>query len=279
MEDAFTLVDSNVALDPLLDAAKDSLGSLPALRALVVKILSHPDIFSGYDELKEVLVQGGVKDEAILSTLDLFSYGEYGAYVSNQGSFMPLNEKQVSKMRQLTLLSCVKRACEKAESSLTYDSIGEALHLSDQRSMEQVIVATIYNRALNGKLCQKSRRLLLAGVPTCISRDVSMEKIPNMLLELQAFQERLATSHGGLEEAHSEVSKSLAQSDAYWKMVEDKRQKAQDQARKLPAGGPSRGMGNWPEAGAGRRTNANRPSNKRSRGGLGGPYGDPFPRM
>ena len=284
MEDPLALVDTDSSLQPLLDAAKESLSSVPTVRAMVVKVLSHPDIFCGYDQLKALLVNGNIEDGPLLATLDLFSYGTYASYSQNSSAYIPLNDKQIAKLRQLTLISCVQDACERGQSAISYASISEALQLSEQRQMEQVIVSCLYNRAINGKLCQKSKQLLISNVPPCVSRDVPLTSIPNMMQQLQAFQDRLSTSHAGLEEIHSDISQSLAQSAAYWKMIEERQTKAQAQQLHNNPGGSSGGGGGtvrlagWPESSVGaRRSSANRQS-KRSRGGLGGPFTDPFQR-
>lgn len=281
MEDPFALLDPDAALLPLLEAAKDSLGSVPTIRALVNKILSHPEIFCGYDQLKVLLVNGKINDDTLLlATLDLFSYGDYSAYVQNPSAYLPLNARQISKIQQLTLLSCVQGACERGQSSISYTVIGEALQISDQRALEQVIVSCLNSRVLNGRLCQKSRQLLITNVPVCISRDVAPEKMPSMIHQLQGLQERLATSHTGLEEAHSDVSQSIAQSAAYWKALEDRHSKMQaNSSSGSGVGGGTVRLAGWPESGVGaRRSSASRQSNKRSRGGLGGTFPDPFQR-
>lgn len=283
MEDPFALLDPDAALLPLLEAAKESLSSVPTIRALVNKILSHPEIFCGYDQLKVLLVNGKINDDKLLlATLDLFSYGDYATYVQNPSAYLPLNPRQISKLQQLTLLSCVHGACERGQSSISYTAIGEALQISDQRAIEQVIVSCLNSRVLNGRLCQKSRQLWITNVPVCISRDVAPDQIPNMIRQLQALQERLATSHTGLEEAHSDVSQSIAQSAAYWKAVEERHSKMQANSSSGAGSGVGGGtvrLAGWPETGVGaRRSSASRQSNKRSRGGLGGTFPDPFQR-
>ena len=270
MEEPLALVDTHRALQPLVDALHDSIGSLPTVRALVGKILSHPDIFCGYDEVKTVLLSGNIDDAALLATLDLFSYGTYGLYVSNQTAYLPLNEKQITKLRQLTLLSCVQTACEHGTSHLSYATVCDALHLPDQRDMEQVIISCIFGRALNGKLCQKSRQFLMLDVPACISRDVALDSIPLLTQRFRLLHDRLSSSLAGLDAAHSEVSQSLAKSTAYWQTVQVKEQNIIHQIHKGPsaAGNVLTGIA-WPDSGT-RRTVASRQSNKRSRGGLGG---------
>lgn len=281
MEETLALVENDVALKPLLDAVGDSLGSLPTVRALVTKILSHPDIFCGYDELKALLQSGNIEDNTLLKTLDLFSYGTYGTYASHQSDYLPLNEKLIAKLRQLTLLSCVHRACENGESNLSYATIGEALQLPDQQAMEHIIVSCIFGRAINGKLCQKSRRLLLLDVPACISRDVALDKVPLLLQQFVSLQARLSSSFAELDAAHNEVTQSLAKSSAYWASVQEKERKTKDQINKGPLAASSsvRTGGAWPDGGGGaRRASASRQANKRSRGGPRVSFTDPFQR-
>lgn len=275
MEDSPALIDTDRALQPHLAALKESAKSLPTVRALVGKILSQPNIFCGYDQIKALLLQDvSIGDATILGTLDLFSYGTYGTYASNQSSFLPLNEKQVAKLRQLTLLSCVHAACENGATSLSYTTIEEALQISDQRAMEQVIISCIFERALNGMLCQKSRQLLLVDVPVCISRDVAIEKLPLLLHNLRSLQGRLSSSFGGLEVAHKEVLHALQKSSEYWKLVQAREQKAKQQSTKAPMAAGVRADG----ATGALRAGTSRQSNKRTRGGLGGSYTDPFQR-
>jgi hypothetical protein len=282
MEDPMALVDTDAALHPFVEALQDSqANSLATVRALVGKILSHPDIFCGYDQVKALLLsRTNIDDAALLTTLDLFSYGSYGMYSSNQGSYLPLNEKQIVKMRQLTLLSCVQAACEQGASTLSYTTIGEALQLPDQRDMEQIIISCIFGRALNGKLCQKSCQFLILDVPVCVSRDVPLDTIPLLLQRFQSLQDRLSSSFAGVDAAHAEVSLALAKSEAYWKAVQEKEGKALHSIKKGPLAVPGnvRTGDVWPDGGVARRPSASRQSNKRSRGGLGGSFTDPFQR-
>lgn len=278
MGDPLALVDTEAVLRPFLDAINDSLSSIPTVRALVLKTMSSPDVFCGFDQIKALLVENKIDDGQLMATLDLFSYGNYATYSQNPSAYMPLNDKHISKMRQLTLISCVQEACERGQASLSYASICEAVGLSEHRDMEQVIVSCLYNRALNGKLCQKTCQLLIPCVPPCISRDVPLSNISDMLQQLQTLQTRLSTTHSGLEDVHTDISKSLSQSESYWKSVQERQAKTQGQIHNIPGGGgggTSRLVG-WSESNVGaRRPSASRQS-KRSRAGPNASFTEPL---
>lgn len=289
VEDPLALMDTDAAIAPLLEAAKDSLGNKSTIRAVVLKVLSDPNIFCGFDELKALVVGASnmEEDPLLLATLDLFSYGVYNDYIEDSSRFLPLNETQLTKLRHLTLLTCIQQAAQEGRSTLAYATISHALQVPDQRSMEQIILNGLNRRTLNGRLSQREKRLTLTSVPICISRDVAMTSLPSMLSQLQALKDRLDTSHEGLEHTNVSINTTLEELTHYWRMVEDRKNKAEAQVSNNPAGSnPNAGSGGagsmnistWPEAGVGaRRSSANRQS-KRSRGGLGGSFTEPFPR-
>ena len=83
MEEANTLLDTDLALKPMLELAQSSANSNASmLRTVALKALSDPKIFCGFDEIKSILQPGlsaaGTEGETIVRTLDLFSYGSYG---------------------------------------------------------------------------------------------------------------------------------------------------------------------------------------------------------
>jgi hypothetical protein len=342
MEDPTALLDTDAALSPLLQVAQEAsaIANVPTLRAVILKALSHPDIFCGYDQLKVLAVAANLDDAPLLQTLDLFSYGTYSQYAgtntattsestahsstSSSQYYLSLTDAQLLKLRQLTVLSCVQDACcgrggkegqegqqsSSSSSTLSYASIAEALQLTDRRSMEQVVISCIYSRVLNAALCQKTQQVLLTTVPPCSSRDVPLRLpsttttthhqpllVQDLLDRLRGLEQRLAVSHSDLERAHTDVSHSSEQSAAAWKSVQDRQIKAQAQASSsnsnstlnysstgaagtAGAGGTVR-LAGWPESAPSvgqRRSSASRQS-KRSRGGLGGSFTEPFQRF
>ena len=295
MEDSHSqlLEDTESVLQPFLEMVEQD-SSMSTVRTVVLKVLSDPQMFCGFDQLKAKIPinnnnEGG-DAQPLLATLDLFSYGVYKDYTTdyannnNNKYYLPLNETQIAKLQQLTVLTCIQQACHQGESALSYNLLGEALgNTSDRRWIEQVIISGLYAKLWNGRLCQKTQQLLLTSVPPCISRDVPLTSIPDMLGRFQALKERLDHSCQELETAHTTVCTQLEQNQAYWKSVQEKKKKAESQIGTSASGtvrvaGWSGESSSNVAAAAARRSSASRQS-KRSRGGLGGSLAEPFHRF
>lgn len=267
------LLDQCAALAQFLEVLEQASPS--TLRAVVMKVLSHPQIFCGFDQIKAVL-KPKIEDGQLFETLDLFSYGAYSDYTKNQDKYLSLNDQQLSKLRQLTVLSTVQQACNDGVSILSYGSIGEALNTDTDngRSIEQVIISCLYARLLNGKLCQKSQKFKIA-VPPCCARDIMPSQIPYILTTLESLRDRLQTSNDRLDRAQSFVHESVERDEAHWKTVNEQAKHAQSQAPNAVKGSGASNVRNALSAGwstdqgiAGRRSSTSRQS-KRSRGGMG----------
>ncbi|CAB9527425.1 signalosome complex subunit 7a [Seminavis robusta] len=289
------MMDADEAFKPIFQLAKDSAdANLPTIRTVVMKALSDPRVFTGFDEIKQVLQPKlstlGSDGEILLRSLDLFSYGTHGDYVSAaKGSLLPLTDTQIFKLRQLTLMTLVHGSCGYGSGKtgcvmIPYATMakelgftdGQAAALEDTavlRQVEGVVLECVYARVLAGQLCQKSKALFVSSRngPPCRPRDVPLSRGAAMLEILSQF-------HGKLEKGktiQSQIQQSLQmQFDStrlYHKGVQDKTRKAEasgsgsmtSPALIMGGGGSVRG---WSE----RQVDERRSSVKRSRGGVGG---------
>jgi hypothetical protein len=247
MDDPFDcapLLESDAALKPFLQAGQESSSaSFSTLAALVAKVLSHADIFAGYDQLKAVLLEpiqrtapNGDKGEEILRTLDLFSHGTYADYVAGGGTkFMTLSDSQVFKLRQLTVLSLVQAACLQKLDYLDYSTVEQAIVLESSsvaassveklRAVETILISCMYSGAVSGRLCQKTQSLRFT-TGRFASRDVPVAAAPDLLATVRQLQSRLQQAQQYLGVADVQVQESLAQDEQYWARV---RQQADDQ--------------------------------------------------
>ena len=272
-EDIYALMDTDAAVKPYLNVLT-GVSDAGTVRTMVLKSLSDPQMFCGYDQIQAAC--GSHLDDKTRATLELFSFGTYADYVADTSKFLPLNDTHIFKLRQLTILSCVHQALG-TSSSITYEVLEQAL----QCPLEPVIIPCLYSQILNGKLCQKTKRFLWTVVPPCISRDVPLSNLDNMLATLTGLQQRLQLAQGDLNSATTVVSENLEKNSTYMKSIKERTKKAQAQAKSSGGvrGGPIFGAG--PDGGPGaasRRSSASRQS-KRSRGGLGGSYSsEPFQR-
>jgi len=278
MEDSFQLMDPDAVLQPLLQAAQESKdANISTVRSIVMKTLSDPDVFCGYDQIKAILQpalsQVAPEGEKLLQTLDLFSYGTYEDYTRENDKYLSLTDTQVLKLRQLTVLTTVQEACRLQKASVTYQEFQQALQMD---RVEDVLVSCLYARVIAGQLCQKSASLLLSSRygPTMRPRDVPLSQVPDMLQTLQKLQERLETSSIALTESQNVVQKDLQVHRQFLKQAGERKKKGAEGISGQVRGSYDDDI--MADVGAG-RSQARR--QKRSRGGLSGMTDTAFGRF
>lgn len=248
MEETNALINSDEALKPILELAQESANSnISTIRTVVLKSLSDPRIFCGFDEIKQVLQPaltslGTAEGDTILRTLDLFSYGNYSDYTkAPTGYYLALSDTQVFKLRQLTVLTMVQQAC--SSSGITrkgcvvpYQTLARELGFSDAtdeavlRQVEEVVLTCVYARVLAGQLCQKSAALFVTSRngPPCHPRDVPLSHGSAMLDILKHFhQTKLVQAISAQDQIQQTVQVQLDANRNYHKGVMDKIKKAE----------------------------------------------------
>ena len=279
MEDTSHAFVDESHLTPLLEMIQPS-SNASMIRTVVLKVLSHPEIYCGFDQVKAKCSASSSASPDILATLDLFSYGVYQDYLNTPTNYLSLNETHLSKLKQLTILTLMQQACQQGLTSLSYQDMRQALQMNDaSKELEPLLIAGLYARIWNGRLCQKTQHFLLSVVPPCMARDVPLSSIGNLVSDLQGLMQRLQDSSVDLETAYTQVTQQLEQDQQYWKSVKERKQKVQSQISSNSTSGSVRvaGMASGSAASA-RRSSASRQS-KRSRGGLGGSFTEPFQRF
>jgi hypothetical protein len=318
------LLDSDSFMRPFLDILKDSSSSssmnISTVRSLALKVFAHPQIFCGFDEFKSsclLLLEGDSggsgASQSLFHTLDLFSFGTLKDYTNRteKDYYLPLNEPALAKLSQLTVLTCIQTACFHGETSISYDSLAEALgsassagamqeegSMANNRDIEDVLVRCVYADVLKGKLCQKTRSFGWRGerLPVVLSRDVSPDRIPDLLLALEGLGQRLEESGKDVAEAQEHVTQGLEETAQFWMSLQSQKKLSLGGGdakgsvgvgvpsgvgqprffaggRQGPGGfaGPS---GSGPTFGTGASQGMNNPrrSSKRSRGGMAGSF-------
>jgi hypothetical protein len=277
------LLDSTSAMRSYLDLIETNM-NLSTVRSLALKTIAHPQIFCGFDEFKTccsqlLLPQQGqtqttTASNSLFNTLDLFSFGTLNDYQKQSEStgqpeaehYLPLNELALAKLRQLTVLTCIQKACFDGKTRISYDVVAEALGLTidtmqDEgasfdattttantttaiRDVEDAIVQCLYTNVLKGKLCQKTRTFGWQGecLPVVSSRDIPPTLIPSLLSELQGLGRRLEKSGIEVTQAQEQVTQGLQDTAQYWKNVRNqKKTSTKDEA--FPKGGSNGGGG------------------------------------
>jgi COP9 signalosome complex subunit 7 len=177
--------------------------NVSTIRTLILKAMTSPDIFSGFDQIKVAVALSSAPDgDALSRALDLFSYGMYKDYV--KGGFMNLTDAQIQKLKLLTVVTLVERACVENDGILLYSTIADALILPEDcldslREVEEIVIACIYAGIVNGRLCQQSKSLVVSSEhgPPCRPRDVP--NVSNMLFSLNSLKQNLKDTMTRLE--------------------------------------------------------------------------------
>lgn len=259
--------NTDAALKPLLHMCKDcDPSNVSTIRTLILTAMTSSDIYSGFDQIKAAVNLSSAPDgEALSRSLDLFSYGTYKDYVGG-GRFMNLTDAQIQKLKMLTIVTLVERACIESSGVLPYSTIADELGLPEDdleslREVEEMVIACIYAGIVNGKLCQQSKSLVVSSEhgPPCRPRDVP--NVSNMLVTLKALQQNLKDCTVTLDRNKKNVQSLREQYDALMKRSKD--------AQKPKA----RAASAWDRKPREIRT---RRQGKRSRGPVD-PF-DPFPR-
>jgi len=97
----------------------------------ILNALSDPKVFTGFDELLHSLPAHQTSSsketasKAIANTLRLFSYGTFRDYYSAApGTYINLNERQILKLKALTVVSAVHRNCYSNQCGIiTYETL------------------------------------------------------------------------------------------------------------------------------------------------------------
>jgi len=180
-------------------------GAAASVRAIIHQALTNPKILSGFAELRShpavvaALDRSGAGDDPALHTLDLFAKGTYSDYSSAApGTYLTLTDGQLTKLRQLTVVSVAQRIAAGASSStiagttggkknktkkgggnkkkkgganatattVSYDVLRSELGMETSadgsvRDLEDVLISCIYAGLIIGRLDQRSMSLWL----------------------------------------------------------------------------------------------------------------------
>ena len=255
-------MDETEAIKPILQLARDSANAnVATIRTVVLKALSEPRVFTGFDEIKQILEPKlstqSTDGEALLRTLDLFSYGTHSDYVkASRGTFLTLNDSQIHKLRQLTLLTLVHSTCGYGTGQggggggclmmIPYQTIAKELGFlavdaataADNplvldgavlRQVEAVVLDCVYARALSGQLCQKSSALFVSSRngPPCRPRDVPLSHGAIMLEILSQFHDKLLEAKDVRNQLQQTMQEQFVATRNYHKGVLDRARKAE----------------------------------------------------
>jgi hypothetical protein len=139
-----------------------------------------------------------------------------------------LRDTQLIKLKQLSVITILQKACQEKQACLSYDVIQNELGIESTRAVEDLLISVIYAGIVPGQLCQKSRTFLFdcaAGGRGLCCRDVPLSSIGEMLEKVHDLQERLLSVGVDLQTDRNRISQELEQKINLAKLAAEYRQK------------------------------------------------------
>lgn len=211
------------ALQPFLALTK-SATSPRAAADLIARATSAPNtyIFAELLATPQIQALSTCDDPAFASSLTLlqiFSYGTYADYRSaTTGSLPTLNDEQITKLRQLSLVSLAQDPA-----NLAYARLLPALGLETAAELENLVVSAIYAGLVYGTLDPYNQVVNLTSVAPL--RDMPPNSIPDLLTTLHTWAARCTSTLSELEAQIASIrnsAKTAALEEKEWKEYVDK---------------------------------------------------------
>jgi COP9 signalosome complex subunit 7 len=226
-------------------ALTKSATSPRAAADLVTRATSQPGIFLFTELLDTPQIQALANEEQYaphLTLLKIFSYGSYSDYKKSSG-LPSLNSAQATKLRQLSFLTLARD-----KTALTYTALQDALDIPDSRTLEDLVISTVYAGLINAVLDPAQNSVRISNV--AMLRDVAPGSIPEMLRVLGQWSLRLDAVLGDLEAQVEEIRRAARERAAEKQQREGLMTKLTEEEE---AGGT--GLSELGQHGRGRRTN------------------------
>ncbi|KAJ1327726.1 COP9 signalosome complex subunit 7 [Microdochium nivale] len=227
------------ALEPFMALTKSATAPRAAAD-LITQATSNPNTFVFAELLHTPQIQALAQSQEYssqLKLLEIFSYGTYVDHTSATG-LPKLNEQQARKLRQLSLLTLAKDP-----HNLSYASLQRELDITDDRTLEDLIISAIYAGLLDAQLDARNRTVHISSVSPL--RDLAPGAIPGVLDSLTTWSVRCGSTLDDLEAEIASIKAAAAQRNAdkkAWTAVEERLAKdvrAEDQG----GGGGAHGRG------------------------------------
>ncbi|KAH9891145.1 hypothetical protein C8Q73DRAFT_703050 [Cubamyces lactineus] len=141
---------------------------------------------------------GNEQHSRFYSLLQLFAYRTYADYIQHKDSLPPLNDAQIVKLKQLSLVSLAQDS-----RILPYDTLLRVLDMPTVRDLEDLIIDAIYLDIVRGKLDQKESQF---EVEYTMGRDLEPGKLEQLLASLQNWASTTSSVLATLDQKLTELS-------------------------------------------------------------------------
>jgi len=230
------LLAPTAKLEPFLLMAKSAKGA--AAGKLIQDATAAPGVYVFAELLDLSSIQELASNPQLspfLSLLHLFSYGTYDQYKLQKDSLPPLNPAQLTKLKRLSIVSLAMES-----RILPYATLLNYLDISSIRELEDLIIDSIYQDVIRGKLDQKEQQF---EVEYIMGRDLRPGQLEQLHVALQNWSQRTADVLSALDAKITEVSNLEAAAKAQQEQYEQHRQGVINEIQKAPTQGKQGGGG------------------------------------
>lgn len=170
------------ALQSFCLLAKSAKGK--GIVAIIEQALGAPGVFVFGEllDMPNIKQLEGTENKSHLELLKIFAYGTYQSYKENASTLPQLSPQMLTKLRQLTIVSL--SADHKV---IPYTVLLQQLDIPNVRELEDLIIESIYQGVIRGKLDQKFKQL---EVDFAIGRDIRPGQVAQMMAILAAWGNR-----------------------------------------------------------------------------------------
>jgi len=194
---------------------------------VIQQVLSNKKIFVFGEllALPSVATLDGSEHMKSFKTLELFAYGTWAEYRDSGGVnsqlYIELNEVQIMKLKQLTIVSLAEQ-----NKIIAYSTLLKELDIISVRALEDLIIDTIYGGLISGKIDQQEG---IFRVKNTIGRDVRAEKLTDMIAKMESWSDRCKSILISLDKSSSHIRIEREAGKA----EQDKTQKSFNEAKEI----------------------------------------------
>ena len=175
-----------------------------ALEMIIEKVLADPSIykFSEFLDIENVQKLGG--SNKYLKSLKLFAYENYEDYKNDSKEYIALNEKQLKKLKMLSVITMAGKS-----KTLSYLKLSKDLDIANKKDLEDILLELIYNRLINATLDEKNK---VVYVEWTFGRDTKKEDVDEMVEKLELWVEKMKKVEMNVERHINDLDNSLMRS-------------------------------------------------------------------
>ena len=175
-----------------------------ALEMIIEKVLADPSIYKFSEFLDIENVQKLGASNKYLKSLKLFAYENYEDYKNNSKEYIVLNEKQLKKLKMLSVITMAGKS-----KTLSYTKLSKDLDISSKKDLEDILLELIYNRLINATLDEKNK---VVYVEWTFGRDTKKEDVDEMVEKLELWVEKMKKVEMNVERHINDLDNSLMRS-------------------------------------------------------------------